>query len=203
MFRYGTAVEHHSLYQYQFSSSKNVVAGFVQTETPYVVPRLAVVFLYLSLSILSSISTLVNANGSLSLSPSFSFKRYYQPDPNAANSPYPLNATLNDPKYATSCLSGAPCDALGLRILNSQGTFIYGAGLYSFFNNYSTTCSNIGGPENCQSEIFSIDGSVNGIQITDLITVGTKNMIVNNGASVAVYSDNVNVYPDAIAYFTP
>lgn len=33
-YRYGTAVEHHSLYQYQFSSSESVVAGFIQTETP-------------------------------------------------------------------------------------------------------------------------------------------------------------------------
>lgn len=31
---YGTAVEHHSLYQYQFSGAKDIVAGFIQTETP-------------------------------------------------------------------------------------------------------------------------------------------------------------------------
>jgi glucan 1,3-beta-glucosidase len=131
-----------------------------------------------------------------------SLNRYYQPIPNAANSPYPRNATLNDPNYATSCLSGAPCDALGLRVLNSENTLIYGAGLYSFFNNYSTTCSNGGGPENCQSEIFSVEGTTSGISVTDLITVGAQNMIVIKGTSDAVYSANVNVYPDAIAYFT-
>lgn len=32
--RYGTGVEHHSLYQYQFSGAQSVVAGFIQTETP-------------------------------------------------------------------------------------------------------------------------------------------------------------------------
>lgn len=31
---YGTAVEHHSLYQYNFANAANVVAGFIQTETP-------------------------------------------------------------------------------------------------------------------------------------------------------------------------
>ena len=35
--RYATAVEHYSLYQYQFSGARNLVAGFVQTETPCVI----------------------------------------------------------------------------------------------------------------------------------------------------------------------
>jgi glucan 1,3-beta-glucosidase len=30
----GTSVEHHSLYQYQFSGASSVMAGFIQTETP-------------------------------------------------------------------------------------------------------------------------------------------------------------------------
>lgn len=30
-------------------------------------------------------------------------------------------------------------DALGLRILNSQDLYVYGAGLYSFFDDYSTS----------------------------------------------------------------
>lgn len=32
---YGTASEHNVLYQYQFSNSKNVIAGMIQTESPY------------------------------------------------------------------------------------------------------------------------------------------------------------------------
>jgi glucan 1,3-beta-glucosidase len=36
---YGTAVEHHSLYQYQFSSTKDIYAGEIQTETPYYQPN--------------------------------------------------------------------------------------------------------------------------------------------------------------------
>ncbi|KAF7178365.1 hypothetical protein CNMCM7691_007055 [Aspergillus felis] len=155
---YGTAVEHHSLYQYQFSGSQSVVTSFIQTETPY-----------------------------------------YQPNPNAANSPYPRNTALNDPDYS-SCLSGN-CDALGLRVLNSQNTLIYGAGLYSFFNYYSTSCSNFPGGQ-CQSEIFSIEGSTSGLVVYALSTVGTTNMIVKNGASLALYSDNLATYADTIAYFT-
>ena len=32
---WGGGVEHHGLYQYQFSGAKNVFAGYIQTETPY------------------------------------------------------------------------------------------------------------------------------------------------------------------------
>ncbi|KAL1962166.1 hypothetical protein VTN77DRAFT_512 [Rasamsonia byssochlamydoides] len=157
---YGTAVEHHSLYQYQFANAQNVVAGFIQTETPY-----------------------------------------YQPNPNAPNSPYPTNSSLYDPNYS-SCLSGN-CDALGLRVYNSKNLIVYGAGLYSFFNDYSTTCSNQGGSENCQSEIFSIEGNgTSGLWVYNLNTVGSQSQVVINGASDASYSDNVNVFPDTIAYFT-
>ncbi|KAH8666364.1 pectate lyase superfamily protein-domain-containing protein [Xylariales sp. PMI_506] len=35
---YGTAVEHHALYQYQFVNAKNVFASELQTETPYYQP---------------------------------------------------------------------------------------------------------------------------------------------------------------------
>ncbi|KAJ5679840.1 CAZyme family GH55 [Penicillium macrosclerotiorum] len=156
---YGTGVEHHSLYQYQFSGASSVVAGFIQTETPY-----------------------------------------YQPNPNAANGPYPTNSTLKDPDYS-SCLSGN-CDSLGLRVLNSNSIVIYGAGLYSFFNHYSTTCSTFPTPENCQSEIFSIEGSTSGLVVYTLSTVGTTNMIVKDGSSLAVVSDNLATYAATIAYFT-
>jgi glucan 1,3-beta-glucosidase len=91
---------------------------------------------------------------------------------------------------------------LGLRVYNSQHVTIYGAGLYSFFNNYSTTCSNGGGPENCQSEIFRVDGTTSALVVYTLSTIGTINMITVNGQSQAVYSSNVNVFPDTIAQFT-
>jgi glucan 1,3-beta-glucosidase len=62
-------------------------------------------------------------------------------------------------------------------------------------------CSNNPGPENCQNNILSLEGSLNNIEIYCLNTVGTTNMIVQNGAVLAEYSDNINVYPDTIALF--
>lgn len=87
-----------------------------------------------------------------------------------------------------------------MRILSSEDIAIYGAGFYSFFNSYSTTCSDSPGPEDCQSMIFDVDSSTS-IDVYNLNTVGTTNMIILNSASVATYSDNINVYPDTIALF--
>jgi len=158
----GTAVEHHTLYQYQFANTQNIYAGFVQTETPY-----------------------------------------YQPNPSAPT-PFSIESSLNDPPFTTSCSgqSGNCANAWGLRILSSSNILIYGAGLYSFFDNYSTTCSDNPGPENCQDNIFSLEGTLNNVNVYCLSTVGTTNMITQNGASVALYSANVNTYPDTIAWFT-
>ncbi|EPS33177.1 putative exo-beta-1,3-glucanase [Penicillium oxalicum 114-2] len=155
----GTGVEHHSLYQYQFSGANSIMAGFIQTETPY-----------------------------------------YQPIPDAAHSPYPTNSALHDPTF-TNCLGGN-CNALGLRVLNSQSVNIYGAGLYSFFNHYSTACSTFPVPENCQSEIFSIEGTTKNLVVYSLNTVGTTNMIVRDNNVLAVVSDNLATFAATIAYFT-
>lgn len=126
---------------------------------------------------------------------------YWQPVPDVRNQPFPFSAALNDPNYA-NCQPGN-CNALGLRILNSNNIYIYGAGLYSFFNNYDTTCSNAGGPENCQSQIFSVEGAnTNKIWVYGLSTIGSQSMIVQDGTSIARYSDNVSVFPDTIALFT-
>lgn len=176
-------MEHNVLYQYQFANTRNIFAGFVQTETPY-----------------------------------------YQPTPSAPT-PFSVVQSLNDPDFATSCAGkfGNCANAWGLRILNSNDVLIYGAGLYSFFNDYSTSaslsftlisllllafadptpaCSNINGPENCQTNIFSLEGpGITNINVYNLNTVGTTNMITQDGTSLASYADNVNVFPDTIALF--
>lgn len=85
-------------------------------------------------------------------------------------------------------------------MLDSKDILVYGAGLYSFFNHYSTACSNTEG-QRCQSEIFAIDGSTTALTVYTLSTVGTTNMIVRNGNSLATYSDNRATFAETIAYF--
>jgi glucan 1,3-beta-glucosidase len=125
---------------------------------------------------------------------------YYQPVPDATSGPYVHNATWDDPDFST-CLPGN-CDALGLYVTDSGSVYIYGAGLYSFFNDYSTTCSNAGDSENCQSEIFRVAYSVTGLRVYALNSVGVTNMIEVDGTSEAVYSDNIGPFSDGIALFT-
>ena len=153
--------------------------------------------------------------------------RYYQPNPNATI-PFPPVTNLNDPDFVASCQgqTGNCADAWGLRVLGSQSILVYGAGLYSFFNNYSTSklapssptlhilsqnrkltrrdqaCSNYGNGETCQERIFDIEGNgINNVDVYNLNTIGTTDMITENGARVASYADNINVYPDNIALF--
>ncbi|KAK8065952.1 glucan 1-3-beta-glucosidase [Apiospora hydei] len=145
----GTAVEHHVLYNYQFSNTKNIF-----------------------------------------------------PTPNAMV-PFSVNTSLRDPDFASSCAGvGGNCAASwGLRVLDSTDMMIYGAGHYSFFSSYSTTCSTIEGGENCQSRIVSIEGASRNINIYNLNTIGSLSMLDRDGRSIAKWQDNVNVYPANIAVY--
>ncbi|KAF2872077.1 pectate lyase superfamily protein-domain-containing protein [Massariosphaeria phaeospora] len=163
-FLYANGVEHHSLYQYQFSEARDIIAGFIQTETPY-----------------------------------------YMPTPDARSQPYHTGG--NDPNYhdAAVCPSGQTCNALGLRVVNSQNVLIYGAGLYSFFRSYDTTCSKDTAPNgfrNCQSRIFSVEGSTTNLLAYSLNQVGVEHMVTIDQQDRANWSDNLSVYSNTIGLFT-
>ncbi|EKD20654.1 beta-1,3-exoglucanase [Drepanopeziza brunnea f. sp. 'multigermtubi' MB_m1] len=168
----GTAVEHHTLYQYQSSNTKNIFMGFIQTETPY-----------------------------------------YQPAPKA-NVPFPAIADRNDPNFSVSCAGkGDNCYlSWGLRVLNSASILVYGAGLYSFFNNYSLTCSDHTASvynEYCQTQIFGIDSgggagqsyAGSSVFVYGLNTVGAVSMVDRNGASLAAQSANTGLFASHLVRF--
>ncbi|KAJ9151295.1 Glucan 1,3-beta-glucosidase [Pleurostoma richardsiae] len=126
---------------------------------------------------------------------------YYQPNPNAL-SPFTPNTANSDPDFSTCTdVSGNCAMAWGLRILDSSAIFIYGAGHYSFFDNYSTTCSTFSAGENCQARIVRLQGSVSNINIYNLNTIGSQSMIDQDNTQVAYYADNVNVYPSNVALY--
>ena len=58
-----------------------------------------------------------------------------------------MNPDLLDPDFEKDCngVEGNCANAWGVRIIDSQDIFIYGAGTYSFFNNYDT----------CRPSLFS------------------------------------------------
>ncbi|EMR63408.1 putative glycoside hydrolase family 55 protein [Eutypa lata UCREL1] len=120
---------------------------------------------------------------------------YYQPLPDATQ-PFTVNADLQDPDFSTSCngVEGNCANAWGLRIIDSSDIFIYGAGHYSFFNNYDTSCNEFANGSNCQARIISIEGDVSNVNIYDLSTIGTLSMIDRDGTSLATWEDNKNTY---------
>ena len=137
---------------------------------------------------------------------------YYQPNPPAPIPFTTVNAELYDPDFAGDCANvnghtiggtneTAPCEmAWGLRIINSKNIKAFGAGHYSFFNNYSTDCSAQGNGEVCQARIVSVQGA-QGVEIYNLDTIGSVSMITREGADVAVYEDNVAGFADTAALF--
>jgi glucan 1,3-beta-glucosidase len=150
---YGTAAEHHTLYQFQFNNAGPVFMGHIQTETAY-----------------------------------------YQPNP-PAPAPFPPAVGWNDPAFASGLQSG-----WGLRVVSSPNLYVYGAGLYSFFDNNNVTCSQEGNGESCQPRILSVEQTEN-FSLYTLNTVGTTYMITLDGVDKASYSDNLDGFVDSIALF--
>jgi len=88
--------------------------------------------------------------------------------------------------------------AWGVRVLNSSSVFFYGAGLYSFFNNYNQDCLKT---ESCQDSIVSIEGNVSNFFLYNLNTEASTSMLNYNGQSVIKESDNTNTFCEtAMAY---
>ena len=46
-----------------------------------------------------------------------------------------------------------------------------------------------------------MEGTATDIDVYNLNTVGATQMVTRDGSQVALFGDNVNVYPDTIAYY--
>lgn len=64
-----------------------------------------------------------------------------------------------------------------MRILNSVDIYVYGAGLYWWFQKYTQACI---GTDNCQDRIFEISDS-SSVWVFNLITKASLEMISHNG----------------------
>jgi len=118
---------------------------------------------------------------------------YFQSNPDAT-SPFTSNSAYSDPTFAGD---SSVNKAWGLRIFDSEDVFIYGAGLYSFFDNYSQDCL---ATESCQENMVDIEASTN-INIYGLSTKAAVNMISVSGVSAALDSDNRNNFCATLAFF--
>lgn len=121
---------------------------------------------------------------------------YYQSNPNALKPFTPQTDEWNDPDFS-NCESESCRKAWGLRVLNSSDTYIYGAGLYSFFENYGQTCLD---DESCQENMVEVDCS--DVKIYGLSTKASVNMITSStGASLVPEDENQSNYCSTIAFF--
>ncbi|OAL33190.1 hypothetical protein AYO20_07507 [Fonsecaea nubica] len=152
---YGTSSEHNQLYNYQFSSARDIFMGAIQTETPYM-----------------------------------------QATPNALEGGFPPNSAFSDPTFA-DCTTDSCKKAWGLRIVDSSGLHMYGAGLYSFFDNYLQTCLDT---ESCQENMVDIQCSSN-LSLYGLTTKASVNMVNVDGTPEALGQDHVNLFGQTLLLF--
>ena len=119
---------------------------------------------------------------------------YFQSNPDATT-PFTTNAAYSDPVFSgTESVN----KAWGLRIVDSQDVLVYGAGLYSFFDNYDQTCLDT---ESCQTNIVSLENSA-GVNIYGLSTKASVNMVTVDGTSAALDTDNRNNFCATVALFS-
>lgn len=124
---------------------------------------------------------------------------YYQPAP-LANVPYPVISSLADPTFS-NCASGSLTCAMawGLRVLNSNNVFVYGAGLYNFFSNYDQTCLTT---ESCQDAMADLENSNSHLYVYNLNTKAATDMVWSSANGVlAKQADNVNGFCQSINAF--
>ncbi|KAL5633597.1 hypothetical protein ACGC1H_003918 [Rhizoctonia solani] len=114
---------------------------------------------------------------------------YWQPTP-APPTPFSLSKEYKDPE-----LTAGPA-AWSVVISDSSKVYIYGAGLYNFFQSYSQAClSNY----TCQDQIINVDKKSQDIVVFSLSTVGLTNMLSVDSTPVIKQNDNRNGFQSNVA----
>ncbi|KAL5464273.1 hypothetical protein PMIN06_001279 [Paraphaeosphaeria minitans] len=107
---------------------------------------------------------------------------YYQPNPNALQ-PFKKNDKYFDPDMNTK----SDKTAWAVRIIESDNIWVYGAGTYSFFQDYSQDCV---ATNDCQEHMNEIDAKSTNINVFGLSSKASVNMITQDGKGLALDSDN-------------
>ncbi|KAG8724705.1 hypothetical protein FRC09_015401 [Ceratobasidium sp. 395] len=117
---------------------------------------------------------------------------YYQPSP-APPTPFSINSAYNDPSFTNGNA------AWGLNVKSSKNVFVYGAGLYSFFQNYGQDC--LPG-YTCQNSIAKVSSDSSDIYMYQLSTVGTSYMMTVDSAPVVNQSQNRNGFASTLTVWS-
>ncbi|KAF2642104.1 beta-1,3-glucanase [Massarina eburnea CBS 473.64] len=117
---------------------------------------------------------------------------YYQPNPDATT-PFTTNTQFSDPDMSTK----SDKTAWAVRVIDSESIWNYGAGTYSFFQNYDQKCVT---GQNCQTDMNEISNSTN-VNIFGLSTKASVNMITSGGKGLALDADNRSNFCATLAIF--
>ncbi|KIW30901.1 uncharacterized protein PV07_02593 [Cladophialophora immunda] len=121
---------------------------------------------------------------------------YMQATPNALQGGFPPTSAFSDPTFA-DCTTDSCKKSWGLRIVDSSDIHMYGAGLYSFFDNYLQTCLDT---ESCQENMVDIQCSSN-ISLYGLTTKASVNMVNVDGTPEAIGQDHENLFGQTLLLF--
>ncbi|CAF0855233.1 unnamed protein product [Didymodactylos carnosus] len=123
---------------------------------------------------------------------------YFQSNP-PAPVPFTPLAAWSDPVFDACPTGGTNCaKGWGVDIINATNMYIYNAGLYSFFQNWSTSCIGTGDNRYCQDAIFRVRGNSQKLYLWNLETVGVEHMVEVDGNVKVKSKDNLGVFPDGI-----
>ncbi|KAM6513794.1 hypothetical protein FALCPG4_015007 [Fusarium falciforme] len=113
---------------------------------------------------------------------------YFQPKPQA---PSPFNdavgALPGDPDYNQT--AGVPHESWALVMRKSADVLIAGAGLYSWSASFDEDCVD---QQACQKGLVLLENNFANVKIQSLVTIGTENMVVQEGFTVSAL-DNLHV----------
>ncbi|KAF9531470.1 glycoside hydrolase family 55 protein [Crepidotus variabilis] len=117
---------------------------------------------------------------------------YYQPVPNAPV-PFHVDFRFQDPNPFSRNAS-----AWAVNVKNSREILIYGAGLYSFFTNYTQDCIQ---SHNCQDQILNVD-LLSDVSVYSLSTVATHFQLTYFHKGVIDQKDNVDGFQSTATVWT-
>ena len=119
---------------------------------------------------------------------------YYQPVPKAP-SPFTPGLFPNDPTFKDCKSTDARChSSWALRVIDSQAVYVLGAGLYSWFRDYSQDCLK---KNECQSRAVQIEESSD-LWIYNLCTKAILEMVSPHTGVATLAKDNVNGFLSSI-----
>lgn len=111
---------------------------------------------------------------------------YYQGNPDALI-PFTPQDKWNDPTF-DDCAQDNCARTWGARFVNSSDIYIYGSGLYNFFDNYNTPICL--GTETCQQRMVDISGNCSDIYLWAFNTKGSEFMVSYEGNDLLNWNVN-------------